>query len=106
MPTYKNNPTAVEDIAKTIIDIGKLCENHGVKKVIISGVIVRKLGYMERRRTVLNSLLKELCHTNKYVFIDNDNITREHLANDGVHLEKDGTITLANNMLFALHSLF
>ena len=106
LPTSKNNPTPIEDVANRVIDTAKLCENFGAKKILIAGVIVRNLGYMEKRRLLLNSQLKKLCMEHNYIFIDNENITRQHLLNDNVHLNEDGSVVLAENMLSALSSLF
>ena len=61
---------------------------------------------MEKRRLLLNSQLKKLCMEHDYIFIDNENITRQHLLNDNVHLNEDGSVVLAENMLSALSSLF
>ena len=38
-----------------------------------------------------------------FYFIDNTNISLEHLASDGVHLNDEGTIRLANNFLDVLN---
>ena len=60
---------------------------------------------MERRRTELNRLLKEMCYDLGFIFIDNDNIMLEHLY-DGVHLNHDGSDILAINFLHALNNVF
>ena len=59
---------------------------------------------METRRREINNLLKDLCHENGYFFIDNDLIKRDNLY-DGVHLNEEGSVILANNILHALDSL-
>ena len=41
LPTKKESPTKVEEIAQTIVDIGKKCILYGVKTVFISKVITR-----------------------------------------------------------------
>ena len=43
----------------------------------------------------LNDILRNLCLVvNDFYFISNDNITRDFICQDGVHLNKDGTCIL------------
>ena len=102
--TPKNNPVSVDSIVNSIIDAGKACEAYGAKRIIISGVIIRKTGYMETRRREINNLLKDLCYKNGYLFIDNDLIIQDNLY-DGVHLNEEGSVILAKNILHALNNL-
>ena len=46
----------------------------------------------------INHLLKHLCKSNNYHFIDNSNINYyDHVCDDGVHLNHDGVYMLTNN---------
>ena len=54
-------------------------------------------------------MVKSLCDEKGYHFISNDNISREHLYKDGVHLLDNGTDILAGNFVnfinyFILHN--
>ena len=60
---------------------------------------------MERRRTKLNNILKEMCYDLGFIYIDNDNIGHEHLY-DGVHLNRDGSDILGNNFLHSLNNVY
>lgn len=106
LPTTKMNPTPVEDIAKEIIETAKICENQGVEQILISGIVTRKQEYMDRRRKQLNNLLQDMCYDLGYIYIDNDNITHDHLFNDGVHLNFEGSDILSNNFLHSLNNIF
>ena len=103
LPTSRENPTSVESIAETIIQIGELCKFYGVKNIFISSVLTRKFNYMDRR-CELKNLLKEKCMVYNYGYIDNDNIGHEHLY-DKVHLNKDGSLILSDNFLHILNNL-
>ena len=96
----------MENIAKEIIDTAKICENHGVQQVLISGIVTRKQGYMDVRRKELNTLLRDMCYELGYIYIDNDNITHDHLFRDGVHLNNDGSEILSGNFLHSLNNVF
>ena len=88
------------------MDTAKICENLGAEQIFIGSVIIRKLGYMERRRHELNTLLKGMCFDLGYVYVDNDNIEQKHLSTDGVHLSFEGSDILALNYLHSLNNLF
>ena len=45
-----------------------------------------------------NELLVDLCSTNKWDLIDNNNINHSHLNNYGLHLNRKGTGALAKNI--------
>ena len=91
---------------KLCIETSKTCEHYGADQVLICGIITRKRGYMERRRIELNNLLKDMCYDSGYIYIDNDNIGHDHLYEDGVHLNHEGSNILAGNLLHSLHNLF
>ena len=106
LPTSKSNPKPVEDIAKEIIDTAKLCENYGVQQILIGSVITRKQGYMDRRKRELNRILKGMCTDLGYFYVDNENITHEHLCRDDVHLTYEGSDILTLNYLHSLNNIF
>ena len=107
LQTVKANPTPVDTIANDIIDAAKICENHGAEHVLIASIIMRnKQDYMEKRRRELNILLKDMCYDFGFIFVDNENIRHEHLFNDGVHLNHDGSAVLGSNILHSLNNVF
>ena len=105
LQTKRVNPTPVEDIAKDIIEVGKICRTYGVTIIIISSVIIRRSPFMAKRCKELNNILKGMCHEFNFNFIDNDNISTANLAYDGVHLNVDGNIKLAKNFLSILNNI-
>ena len=48
---------------------------------------------------VVNNILKRVCKLNGLGFIDNSNICAETLFEDGLHLNDDGKVILANNFV-------
>ena len=98
-------PTPVEDIAKDIIEAGKICRRYGVRNVFIASVTIRKQTFAQRRCEELNNILHDLCSSHGFVYMDNSNITLDHLY-DGVHLKYEGSILLANNYLFYLNTVY
>ena len=106
LPTSRNNPTPVEDIAKNIIETAQVCENFGAEHIFIGSITTRTQGYVDRRRIKLNEILREMCYDAGYNFVDNDNITHDHLFQDGVHLNYEGNDILTNNFLHSLNNYY
>ena len=78
-------------MAQRIIDIGLKCRSYGVRNIAISSILVRSI------ISKVNNILKVLCATNGFNFIWNDEIGREMVWKDGLHLTNDGTAMLADN---------
>ena len=51
----------------------------------------------------VNNILKRVCKLNGLGFIDNSNICAENLFEDGLHLNDDGKVILANNFLYVFN---
>ena len=99
------NPTPVREIADHIIEAGKTCKRYNVENIYISSVLPRSSFYLQLKRKELNTILRDLCEENDFIFIDNKNIIlSEHISNDGVHLNNVGSDLLANNFLHHLNS--
>ena len=100
--TTRNNPTSTSSVANNIIDIGSACKKHGAARVVISGVITRKPKFLQERCKEVNELLESMCKLYNFTYIDNSGIGLDYLRSDGVHLNEEGTVLLANNYLKCL----
>ena len=96
-------PTPLNDIVTTIKESAEICKQFGVKSVFIGGVPIRKKRYVQDRCHELNAQLEAMCVEHGFIFIDNSNITTDHLYQDGVHLSNEGSDLLANNYLWYLN---
>ena len=81
----------VKDIANRILNIGKKCLSYGVKEVIISSIFIKNQFKLTRIIREVNDLLRDEGRRNNFQFISNDNITREVLWRDDLHLNDDET---------------
>ena len=95
-----------EELAQSVVTIGINAKSLGAKKIIISGIIVRRNGmHVERRRRNVNRIIEELCQKENFVFVNNDNIRLEDIdEKDKVHLLESGSVKLANNILNAINN--
>ena len=87
----------LDDLAQRIIDIGLKCRSYGVHNIAISSILVRSSICLNQIILKVNNILKVLCATNGLNFICNDEIGREMVSKDGLHLTNDGIAMLADN---------
>ena len=86
----------VETVANSIMNIASQCKTHGVKDVIVSSITFTSLLSIDFLESV-NKEIKRKCEENGYYFIDNNNITKKHLWQDGLHLTNNGKGILLDN---------
>ena len=104
VPTGPRSSITLQQIVDEVVQSGKLCHDKGVKNVYISSFLPRRSMHYQSRREELNKLLKEQCKTNNFIFMANSNINMtQHLAEDGVHLNSDGSTLICRNMLYHLN---
>ena len=104
VPTGVKCSVPLKQIADEVIQSGKMCKDYGAKSVFISSFLPRRSLHYQSRRVELNKLLKEQCKENGFTFMANSNILmKEHLLEDGVHLNSDGSSLLCRNMLYHLN---
>ena len=88
-------------IYENIMKIVDLCKSYGVNEIFVSGLIFRQ-SHQQKVSEVNNFLFLNQV-ANDYIYIDNEKIGMEHLWNDKIHLNKTGTIILANNFINILN---
>ena len=91
-------------VAHDVISIGKQCRYHHVNKVLISSITVRKELELSKIIDELNYYLRDLCQSNNFSFVNNQEITTSYLSRDGLHLKDMGTDILTNNITNVLNS--
>ena len=102
----QNQENLVElDTAKEIITIGSYCQDKGVNEIIISRLICGKGQYHNSTILKVKDYLQKFCFENRFHFIDNSKIKRDHLFRDGLHLLESGKVILANNFIYYLNSI-
>ena len=87
----------LDDLAQKIVDNGLKCRSYGVRSIAISSILVRSSIRLNQIILKVNNILKVLYATNGLNFICNDEIGREIVWKDGLHLSNDGTAMLADN---------
>ena len=97
------NQTIVNEVADVILDMGKVCIQNGVNKVI-SSIVCSKNFMKQKLINELNDVLKERCIVYGFVFINNSNIKKENLWKDGTHLVEEDKVILANNFIKSLNN--
>ena len=79
----------------------KKCNESSPKtKLAFSTVIVRKDKVnLERGRKDINSRMKNFCQQKRIGYIDNSNITENHLGMKNLHLNSKGNTAFAKNLI-------
>lgn len=91
------------DIADSILSVGRQCKDGGINEVIISSITRTKRSRFQMKINKVNSVLKNLCLINDFIFIDNVNIN--DCYDDLLHLKYFGTCRLANNFLKVINKV-
>ena len=87
------------NIADSILNlVTQVKQDSPTTSVGVSGLIVRTDNdVLARKARQVNSILRDYCEHNKIAFINNSNITAEHLNHKGLHLNRQGSVALQEN---------
>ena len=99
----ESNAVSDEVIADEIINLGVKCVQYKAEKVFVSGILKCSRVNPDRINKI-NELLLTKCQQKNFIYIDNNNITEQHLWKDGLHLKEDGKIILAKNYLHYINN--
>ena len=99
-----NKQLTENEIEEWIVKIGRQCKESNISDVFISSLICRAQKRLNDKVIAVNNILKRVCKLNRLGFIDNSNICAESLFQDGLHLNDDGKVILANNFIYVLNT--
>ena len=98
---YKNNEAlSTDDIVNAILEIGKLCQSHGVKDILMASLICRKNNFQNNKVNTINNLLRIACDLLGFHFIDKSSKARYNLAGDRRHSNYAGAEVLLESIVF------
>jgi len=99
----RSNPT---EVANRIIELAeKFKKDCNHTEVAISSIVTRCDGKdVAEKVNETNIILKSNCKKHNFSFVDNSNISRQHLNSRGLHLNREGTSVLQANILSLLNS--
>ena len=76
---------SVQNLLDNLRQIGLKCKSAGVKRVLISGIVVNNK-LTSAYISSVNQRISNMCRDNSFVFIDNNNIPTSSLFRYGIHL--------------------
>ena len=94
---------SVQNLLDNLRQIGLKCKSAGVKRVLISGIVVNNK-LTSAYISSVNQRISNMCRDNSFVFIDDNNIPTSSLFRDGLHLLEVGKRILANNFIDNLNN--
>lgn len=96
----------MENIAEEIIKLGNICKQYCVNCRIISSIFTKTNLSLTKLIRKLYERLNILCKDSNFHYLLNDNITRNYLVEDGIHLNDNGTHILAENFVDFINFIF
>ena len=94
--SLRNSALSSMQIARDIVELAESAKNAS-NDVAVSSLVVRT-DELQGKGNEVNLHLNELCASRNIWLIDNSNISPDDLK-DGVHLNPEGTVKLADNFL-------
>ena len=93
-----DSSTKVENLVLNLEKIAIKLKNYGIKNVCLSGLVFTTRIYLHLLNQV-NKCVLDICKAHNISFINNDNIIRNDIYSDGLHLLRSGKFLLSNNFI-------
>ena len=100
IPNTCNEYEIVEDIIKIAHEAKKV----NAEKICVCSVLVRHGHQFKNLVSRINILLEARCNENGYTFVNNSDITEQHICGDGIHPNRYGQVILKMNILLCFYS--
>ena len=95
-----------DELAKGIVNIGLKFKYYGFGQIAISSILARSNNDLNKIMKQVNVSYRSLCKAYGFALICNENIDRNRLWRDGIHLINEGMSLLSKNILKHLNSFF
>ena len=89
----------VNTIVDGTIKFAQKYSTSGVRNVDLSSIFLKLQCKLTKEMRQVNDLLKRKCKENNFHFVCIDNVTREQLSRDAIHLNNEGTCIFAGNLV-------
>ena len=86
-------------VVDNLMKIAKKARDAGAEKVYISEILVRHGYHFKNGVKRVNNLLHTTCQAEGFVYMDQSDITSDHISTDGVHPNFHGSTILKMNIL-------
>ena len=94
---------SVQNLLGNLKQIGLKCKSAGVKRALISGIVVNNK-LTSAYITSVNQRISNMCRDNSFVFTDINNFPTSSLFRDGLHLLEVGKHILAYDFIDNLNN--
>ena len=91
------DPNDVNDLPENFVKVGKICQNHKIGKIFISGITPSTRKNFGISNT--NKKIHELCKRNNFKLIEHPQMTTYYLCNEYIHLQDTGKSLLGQNFI-------
>ena len=101
---YRGNTVNEYEVVENLMKIGRTARDSGAYKVHISGIMARHGYQYQNAITRINNLLQYRCSLEGFLYMDQSDISSDHVSSDGVHLNFWGQNLLKMNILSCFHT--
>ena len=91
-------------IVDNLINTGTFAQEWGATEFFISSVVCRRGWQYANAIKRINSLLFQRCIDHGFIYLDQSNITMQHISMDGLHLNHSGLHYMKLNLLKCFHT--
>ena len=92
------------EVVRSVLDIGRYARESGAKKIFISDILVRWGRKYDNIIIRVNNLLRRMCLEENFMYIDQSDITLDHISFDGIHPNFYGRNVLKMNIMLCFNS--
>ena len=93
-----DSSSKIENLVLNLEKIAIKLKKYGIKNVCLSGLVFTTRVYLPLLNQV-NKCVLDICKAHNISFINNDNIIRNDIYSDGLHLLRSGKFLLSNNFI-------
>ena len=93
-----NSSTNVENLVLNLEKIAIKLKKYEIKNVCLSGLVFTTRVYLPLLNQV-NKCVLDICKAHNISFINNDNIIRNDICSDGLHLLRSNKFLLSNSFI-------
>ena len=93
-----NSSTNVENLVLNLEKIAIKLKKYEIKNVCLSGLVFTTRVYLPLLNQV-NKRVSDICKAHNISFINNDNIIRNDICSDGLHLLRSNKFLLSNSFI-------
>ena len=96
---FRGNTVNEYEVVESLMKIARTARDAGAYRVYVSGIMTRHGQQYKNPIARVNNLLQYRCSLEGFLYMDQSDISSDHVSSDGVHLNFYGQTLLKMNIL-------